>query len=203
MLSADPSRMDWPELADTVSRCQRCGLCQGRNQTVFGVGDTKAQWLFIGEGPGYYENMQGQPFVGRAGQLLDNMLKALGVARGEAAYIANIVKCRPTDAAGKDRPPTQEEIAACLPYLQRQIELIQPQIMVALGKTAALSLLGLEPQTPVGKLRGKVHYYGAIPLVVTWHPAYLLRQPAEKRKTWVDLCLARDALAGVNAGVRV
>lgn len=188
-------RMDWPELAAEVADCRRCGLCRGRQKTVFGVGDQQARWLFIGEGPGYYENLQGEPFVGRAGQLLDNMLASLGVARGQAAYIANVVKCRPTDASGKDRPPTPEEVASCLPYLQRQIELIAPQVLVALGKTAAVSLLGLPPETSVGQLRGKRLHYGSIPLIVTYHPAYLLRQPVEKRKAWQDLCLAKVALA--------
>lgn len=192
--------MNWDELAASVANCRRCGLCQGRNKTVFGVGDRQASWLFIGEGPGYYENQQGEPFVGRAGQLLDNMLRALGIARGDCAYIANIVKCRPTDAGGKDRPPTPEEVAACLPYLRRQIELIQPEIIVALGKTAVVSLLNLNPQTSLSALRGKVLQYnggpgGPVPMVATYHPAYLLRQPSDKRKAWSDLCLARQAMA--------
>lgn len=214
--------MGWPELAASVATCRRCGLCRGRDKTVFGAGDVHATWLFIGEGPGYYENLQGEPFVGRAGQLLDNMLGALGVMRGDRAYIANIVKCRPTDANGKDRPPTPQEVAACLPYLQRQIALIQPKIIVALGKTAVTSLFGLDSQTPLAQLRGKVMHYrhpGAdtglpmvqapdiidadseqgsaaapIPLVATYHPAYLLRQPSDKRKAWADLCLAQSQI---------
>ena len=224
--SASIAMLGWPELAAQVASCQRCGLCRGRVKTVFGVGDVHATWLFIGEGPGYYENQQGEPFVGRAGQLLDNMLSALGVVRGDRAYIANIVKCRPTDANGKDRPPTPQEVAACLPYLQRQIALIQPQVIVALGKTAVTSLFGLDPQIPLAQLRGKVMHYhhpptdtelpispapgaartdgtqgrGAggtaapIPLVATYHPAYLLRQPSDKRKAWADLCLARQQI---------
>lgn len=182
--------MGWDELEQAVSTCTRCGLCQGRTKTVFGVGDRKARWLFIGEGPGREEDLRGEPFVGRAGQLLDNMLAAIKLARGRNAYIANIVKCRPTDERGKDRRPTPEETAACLPYLKRQIELIQPDVIVALGKTAAVSLLGLDPETPVGGLRGKVHRYEERPLVVTYHPAYLLRTPADKKKTWADLSLA-------------
>lgn len=182
--------MDWPQLKQQVSECRRCGLCSGRKNTVFGVGDEKAKWLFIGEGPGRNEDMQGEPFVGPAGKLLDNMLLAMGVKRGANAYIANIVKCRPTDDNGRDRPPSPQEVAACLPYLQRQIELIQPTVLVALGKTAALSLLGLDPATPVSRLRGSVHRYQDLPLVVTYHPAYLLRTLNDKSKAWADLCLA-------------
>ena len=184
------SEMGWDELEQAVSNCTRCGLCRGRTKTVFGIGDRKARWLFIGEGPGREEDRRGEPFVGRAGQLLDNMLAAIKLARGRNAYIANIVKCRPTDESGKDRRPSPEETAACLPYLKRQIELIQPDVIVALGKTSAVSLLGLDPETPVGGLRGKVHRYGQRPLVVTYHPAYLLRTPADKKKAWADLCLA-------------
>ncbi|WP_334188979.1 uracil-DNA glycosylase [Noviherbaspirillum sp.] len=184
------ARMDWATLKETVSGCTKCDLCQSRTHTAFGVGDEKAKWLFVGEGPGRNEDLRGEPFVGQAGKLLDNMLLALGLKRGENAYIANIVKCRPTDAAGKDRPPTAEESAACIPYLQRQISLIQPAIIVALGKTAALSLLNLRPDTPVSKLRGTVHTYADRPLVVTYHPAYLLRNLADKKKAWEDLCLA-------------
>lgn len=190
--------MDWTELKAAVAGCTKCGLCQGRTQSVFGVGDEKAKWLFVGEGPGRNEDLTGEPFVGKAGKLLDNMLLSMGLKRGENAYIANIVKCRPTDASGKDRPPTPEETAACMPYLERQIELIQPTILVALGKTAALSLLGLDPETPVSRLRGKVHQYAGRPLVVTYHPAYLLRNMGDKRKTWADLCLAMATYA--NAG---
>ncbi|EIJ47332.1 uracil-DNA glycosylase [Herbaspirillum sp. GW103] len=182
--------MDWPQLKQQVAGCRRCGLCQGRKNTVFGVGDEKARWLFIGEGPGRNEDQQGEPFVGPAGKLLDNMLLSMGVKRGENAYIANIVKCRPTDDNGRDRPPSPQEVAACLPYLQRQIELIQPTVLVALGKTAAISLLGMDPATPVSRLRGTVHRYQDRPLVVTYHPAYLLRTLTDKSKAWADLCLA-------------
>lgn len=190
-----PSVLDWPALAQAVSNCVACGLCEGRNRTVFGVGDRKANWLFVGEGPGRQEDMKGEPFVGPAGKLLDNMLKALGLDRETNAYIANVVKCRPAAADGRDRPPTPEEIAACLPFLQRQIELIEPDVIVALGRIAAVGLLGLPPDTAVSSLRGKVHQYQGKPLVVTYHPAYLLRQPADKAKVWRDLCMARAAHA--------
>jgi uracil-DNA glycosylase family 4 len=186
--------MSWDALQNQVSQCRDCGLCNGRTKTVFGVGDQAAQWLFVGEGPGYNENIQGQPFVGAAGRLLDNMMASLGVQRGQRAYIANVVKCRPTDDAGKDRPPTAAEIEACLPYLRRQIALIQPQVIVALGKTAAVALLGLDMETPVSQLRGKVHRVNQIPMVATYHPAYLLRKPVDKSKAWKDLCLARAQL---------
>lgn len=187
--------MDWMQLKESVAGCVKCGLCNGRTKTVFGVGDEKAKWLFIGEGPGRNEDQTGEPFVGPAGKLLDNMLRAIGVKRGENAYIANIVKCRPTDENGRDRPPTAEEAGACMPYLERQIALIQPTVLVALGKTAALSLLGLDPDTPVSKLRGTVHSYAGLPLVVTYHPAYLLRSLGDKRKAWADLCLAMTTYA--------
>ncbi|MFZ6844729.1 uracil-DNA glycosylase [Undibacterium sp. RuTC16W] len=189
-VSAAVADMDWTDLESTVAACRACQLCEGRANTVFGIGDQRAKWLFVGEGPGYQENLQGKPFVGPAGHLLDNILRALGMQRGENTYIANIVKCRPTDAQGKDRAPSPEEVAACLPYLKRQIALIQPEVIIALGKTAAVSLLDLNPETPVGQLRGKLHRYQNLPLVVTYHPAYLLRKPTEKSKTWEDLCLA-------------
>jgi len=187
--------MEWAQLKESVAGCVKCGLCNGRTKTVFGVGDEKAKWLFIGEGPGRNEDQTGEPFVGPAGKLLDNMLRAIGLRRGENAYIANIVKCRPTDETGRDRPPAPEEVAACMPYLERQIALIQPTVLVALGKTAALSLLGLDPETPVSKLRGTVHTYAGLPLIVTYHPAYLLRNMADKRKAWADLCLATTTYA--------
>lgn len=187
------AEMGWDELEASVAGCRACGLCASRANTVFGVGDRKAKWLFVGEGPGYNENLQGEPFVGAAGRLLDNMMRGLEMQRGENTFIANVVKCRPTDTQGKDRAPTQAEAAACLPYLKRQIALIKPEVIVALGKTAAISLLGLDPETPVGQLRGKLHRYARLPLVVTYHPAYLLRKPLEKSKAWADLCLARNA----------
>lgn len=184
------AQMDMAQLKAAVASCTKCGLCRGRTRTVFGVGDEQAQWLFIGEGPGRNEDLQGEPFVGPAGKLLDNMLVAMDMKRGANAYIANVVKCRPTDENGRDRAPTPEERAACMPYLERQIALIQPRVLIALGKTAALALLQLDPETPVSKLRGSVHRYADRPLIVTYHPAYLLRSPLEKRKAWADLCLA-------------
>lgn len=192
--------MNWPQLQAAVAGCTRCDLCKNRTHTVFGIGDQQAKWLFIGEGPGRREDAVGDPFVGPSGKLLDNMLLAMGVARGNNVYIANIVKCRPAGEDGNDRAPTPEEVAACRPYLERQIALIQPAVIVALGKTAALSLLGRDPETPVSSLRGTVHYYAAaqqstIPLIVTYHPAYLLRRLADKGKAWADLCLAMQAYA--------
>lgn len=190
------AEMDWARLKTVVAGCTKCDLCHGRTQTVFGVGDEKARWLFVGEGPGRNEDLQGQPFVGPAGKLLDNMLLSMGLRRGENTFIANIVKCRPTDANGRDRPPNPEEVAACMPYLERQIALLQPTVIVALGKTAALSLLKLDPATPVSKLRGTVYRYADLPLVVTYHPAYLLRNLKDKSKAWADLCLAMQTYAG-------
>lgn len=195
--SADEiGRMDWPSLKTAVAGCVKCDLCHGRTQTVFGTGNEKATWLFVGEGPGRNEDARGEPFIGQAGKLLDNMLASLGLQRGDNAYIANVVKCRPTDPGGKDRAPSGEEAAACLPYLRRQIELIQPAVIVALGKTAAVALLGIDADTPVSRLRGTRHRYQDLPLVVTYHPAYLLRNPADKKKVWADLCTAVAAHGG-------
>ncbi|HEU0187350.1 MAG TPA: uracil-DNA glycosylase [Gallionellaceae bacterium] len=174
----------WPELKECVRDCQICRLRGGCTQTVFGVGDEKARWLFVGEGPGADEDAQGEPFVGQAGKLLDNMLMAIRLKRGSDVYIANVVKCRPPG----NRAPEPDEVAACLPYLQRQIALLQPKVIVALGKTAANALLGRD--VTLGSLRGTLHEYRGIPLVVTYHPAYLLRTPADKAKAWQDLRLA-------------
>jgi len=193
--SSEIAGMPWEELKLAVSQCTRCGLCASRTHAVFGAGDPQANWLFVGEGPGRNEDLQGEPFIGPAGKLLDNMLMAMGLRRGSNAFIANIVKCRPTGLDGRDRPPTQEETAACLPYLQRQIALIKPAMIVALGKTAAISLLDMDQETPVGALRGKVHRYQKMPLVVTYHPAYLLRKLGDKGKAWSDLCLAMNTYA--------
>jgi DNA polymerase len=176
--------LDWNDLKQTVHDCTACKLRAGCTQTVFGVGDEKAEWLFVGEGPGADEDAQGEPFVGQAGKLLDNMLAAIKLKRGNNVYIANIVKCRPPG----NRTPEPDEIATCMPYLQQQIALIKPKLIVALGKTAATSLLGRE--ATLGSLRGTVHDYQGIPLIVTYHPAYLLRSPAEKAKAWQDLCFA-------------
>jgi DNA polymerase len=187
--AGDVLELDWEELAARVAACTRCGeLAAKRTQTVFGVGDRQADWLFIGEAPGAEEDRQGEPFVGRAGQLLDSMLFALGLKRGQGVYIANILKCRPPG----NRDPKPEEARACRAYLDRQIDLIQPRIIVALGRIAAQNLLGTDE--PLGRLRGKPLNYRDIPLVITYHPAYLLRQPADKRKAWEDLCLARRVM---------
>ncbi|MDO8261852.1 MAG: uracil-DNA glycosylase [Gallionella sp.] len=180
--------LDWPQLKATVRDCTACKLRAGCTQTVFGVGDEQADWLFVGEGPGEEEDARGEPFVGQAGKLLDNMLMAIKLKRGENVYIANVVKCRPPN----NRNPDAEEIAQCLPYIKRQIELIQPRLIVALGKTASTALLGKD--APLGTLRGKLHDFNGIPLVVTYHPAYLLRSPTEKAKAWQDLCFAVRAL---------
>ncbi len=188
--------MDWVTLEENIRGCSRCGLCQGRTHAVPGVGDRKARWLFVGEGPGREEDAQGEPFVGPAGKLLDNMLRALGLARGANTYIANIVKCRPVGADGRDRPPTADEFAACMPYLERQIDLIQPDVIVALGQTAAVALLGLPTTTSLASLREEVHDRADIPLIATYHPAHLLREPTEKAKSWQDLCLAMSLVDG-------
>ena len=233
--------LNWTELKQKVRDCTACKLRAGCTQTVFGVGDEKAEWLFVGEGPGADEDAQGEPFVGQAGKLLDNMLAAIKLKRGSNVYIANIVKCRPPN----NRTPEPDEIATCMPYLQQQIALIKPKLIVALGKTAATSLLGRD--ATLGSLRGTIHDYqlapatgsdvdqggesshrpplgelpairlgeqtalakslvvprqttsshrvgASIPLIVTYHPAYLLRSPAEKAKAWQDLCFARQRM---------
>ena len=185
--SALPSEMvtlDWSGLQAAVRQCTRCALHETRTQGVLGVGDLKADWLIIGEAPGADEDRLGEPFVGQAGKLLDAMLAGIGLKRGEGVYIANVLKSRPPG----NRDPQPEEVAACAPYLERQIALIQPRIILALGRFAAQTLLLTE--TPIGRLRGKVHTYRGVPLVVTYHPAYLLRNPADKAKVWEDLRLA-------------
>jgi len=187
----DVSDMDWDALRAAVSQCRLCELHKGRTHTVFGVGDRRADWLVIGEAPGKDEDLQGEPFVGRAGQLLNAMLLAAGLKR-EQVYIANILKCRPPN----NRDPGPEEVVCCEPYLRRQIALIQPRIILAVGRVAAQNLLKTE--IPIGKLRGRVHDYAdtGIPLIATYHPAYLLRSPLEKRKAWKDLQLATAAVEG-------
>ena len=179
---------DWPLLKQQVHDCTACRLRAACTQTVFGTGDEKAEWLLVGEAPGAEEDQQGEPFVGPSGKLLDSMLLAIGLGRGKNVYIANTVKCRPPD----DRTPLADEIATCLPYLQRQIALMQPRLIVALGKTAADALLG--KQASVDSLRGALHDYRGIPLIITYHPAYLLRSPMEKIKAWQDLCLAAQTM---------
>ncbi|MBI2800152.1 MAG: uracil-DNA glycosylase [Gammaproteobacteria bacterium] len=176
---------DWDGLALEVAACTKCSLHAGRTQTVFGVGNHAAEWLVIGEAPGAEEDKRGEPFVGRAGQLLNSMLAAIGQPR-ERVYIANILKCRPPN----NRDPRPEEVVCCEAYLQRQIALLKPKLILAVGRIAAQNLLKVE--TPIGKLRGQEHRFGrtGIPLIVTYHPAYLLRSPGEKRRAWQDLLLA-------------
>jgi uracil-DNA glycosylase family 4 len=183
----DTGRYGWEELRAAVAVCRRCELHQTRTQTVFGVGNPGARWMFIGEAPGQEEDRQGEPFVGRAGQLLNAMIRALGMRR-EDVFIANVLKCRPPG----NRDPKPAEAASCRRFLERQVELVAPTLVIAVGRIAAQDLLATE--TPIAKLRGKVHSFGAKswPLVVTYHPAYLLRSPGEKRKAWQDLLHARQ-----------
>lgn len=176
--------LGWDELRATVSACTKCRLHETRTQTVFGVGDPNADWLFIGEAPGAEEDRRGEPFVGRSGQLLDRMLAAIGLSR-DTVFIANIIKCRPPN----NRDPKPDEASSCRDYLERQIAIVRPKIIIAVGKISAQNLLGSD--SPVGRLRGHRHTFGDVPLVVTYHPAYLLRSPSQKRKSWDDLCLAR------------
>lgn len=189
-IAITPARLDWTQLKQSVAECQQCKLRAGCHQTVLGVGDEQADWLFVGEGPGADEDAQGEPFVGQAGKLLDNMLMAIKLKRGKHVYIANVVKCRPPD----NRTPSTEEVAHCLPYLHNQIALIRPKLIVALGKTAATALLGKD--ATLASLRGTLHDYQGIPLIVTYHPAYLLRSPNEKAKAWQDLCFAVQTMQG-------
>lgn len=177
--------LDWTQLQAEVAVCRACDLCKTRSNTVFGVGDVQADWLIVGEAPGADEDQQGEPFVGQAGKLLDNMLKALDLQRGQGVFIANVLKCRPP----QNRDPNPLETAQCEPYLLRQIELIKPKIIVAVGRIAAQSLL--KSDAKIGSLRGKVHSYHGVPLIITYHPAYLLRNQPDKAKAWQDLCLAR------------
>src|SRR5260370_32979319 len=181
---------DWLQLRERVAACTRCGLSATRTQTVFGVGNLQAEWLVVGEAPGAEEDRQGEPFVGRAGQLLNAMLRAIGLAR-EQVYIANVLKCRPP----QNRDPVAAETMECLPFLDRQIALLRPKIMLVVGRIAAQNLLRTDAK--LGALRPQVHSFGAsgVPLVATYHPAYLLRSPSEKRKAWEDLKFAREVFA--------
>ncbi|MDR5756792.1 uracil-DNA glycosylase family protein [Caballeronia sp. LZ035] len=196
----DIPTLDWDALADRVANCQRCRLCERRTNTVFGVGDREADWMLIGEAPGENEDKQGEPFVGQAGKLLDNMLRALTLSRVSNVYIANVIKCRPPG----NRNPEPDEVARCEPYLQRQVALVKPKVIVAMGRFAAQSLL--KSDASIASLRGRVHAYQGVPVIVTYHPAYLLRSLQDKSKAWADLCLARathrDALTalGVQPG---
>ncbi|MEY4748508.1 MAG: hypothetical protein RIQ60_722 [Pseudomonadota bacterium] len=187
-------QMDWDDLGAAVSSCRACGLCESRRQTVFGVGNRQARWMLIGEAPGEQEDREGEPFVGKAGQLLDNMLRAAKLTRSDAepkqqVYIANVLKCRPP----QNRNPLPEEVARCEPFLRRQVALVQPDLILAMGRFAVQSLLG--SQEPIGRLRGRVHEYLGVPVVVTYHPAYLLRNPLDKSRSWEDLCLAHEVWA--------
>lgn len=190
--------MDWPQLREAVAGCRACQLCESRRQTVFGVGHEQAQWMLVGEAPGEQEDRLGEPFVGKAGQLLDAMLRAVGLTRQAAGperqvYIANVLKCRPP----ANRNPEPQEVAQCEPFLKRQVELVAPRLILAMGRFAVQSLLG--SQEPIGRLRGRVHRYHGVPVVVTYHPAYLLRNPLDKARAWDDLCLAREVLAQAQA----
>jgi DNA polymerase len=189
--------MDWPALRESILACTACALCRQRKQAVPGVGDENADWLFVGEGPGAEEDERGEPFVGQAGKLLDNMLAAIGLRRGDDVYIANVVKCRPPG----NRNPEPEEAGACEPYLTRQVGLIRPRLIVALGKVAAQNLLGNE--ATIASLRGRLHDYRGTPLIVTYHPAYLLRNLTDKAKAWEDLCFAVETMRGLKqAGLK-
>jgi uracil-DNA glycosylase family 4 len=186
-------RMDWDALRGEAAGCTACPLHLKRTQAVFGVGDEHADWLFVGEGPGAEEDARGEPFVGQAGRLLDNMLSAIGLKRGQNVYIANVVKCRPPG----NRNPEPVEAHACEPFLKRQIALIEPKLMIALGRVAAVNLLARDAS--IASLRGKLHDHGGIPLIVTYHPAYLLRNLPDKAKAWEDLCFARETMGRLAA----
>ncbi|WP_038794345.1 uracil-DNA glycosylase [Burkholderia pseudomallei] len=180
------AELGWDELRARVADCERCRLCEKRTNTVFGVGDEHADWMLVGEAPGENEDKQGEPFVGQAGKLLDNMLRALALKRGENVYIANVIKCRPPG----NRNPEPDEVARCEPYLQRQVALVKPKLIVALGRFAAQTLLKTDGS--IASMRGRVHQYEGVPVIVTYHPAYLLRSLQDKAKAWSDLCLAND-----------
>lgn len=186
--AVDIGTLDWPALARQVAGCRACSLCEQRKQAVFGVGDTNPDYLFIGEGPGAEEDARGEPFVGQAGKLLDSMLASLDIARGNRVYIANAVKCRPPG----NRTPEPAEMAACWPYLERQIALLKPKIIVLLGKAAVHAVL--HDDKSLASLRGKRFEHAGIPVVVTYHPAYLLRNLPDKAKAWEDLLFARRTL---------
>jgi len=182
------SAYTWEQLADAVAHCTACKLHTSRTQGVLGIGDRNADWLIIGEAPGADEDRLGEPFVGQAGKLLDAMLAAIDLKRGENVYIANVLKSRPPG----NRNPEPDEVAACRPYLLAQIELIQPKLILALGRFAAQSLL--DTDEAITRLRGRVHQFQNVPLVVTYHPAYLLRNLPDKARAWEDLCLAQRTM---------
>lgn len=184
--------LEWPQLRERVAACTDCRLRAGCRQTVFGVGDERASWMLVGEAPGADEDRLGEPFVGQAGKLLDNMLAALGLARGKDVYIANVLKCRPPG----NRDPQPDEVQQCAPYLERQIALIRPKLIVAMGRFAAQTLL--QTESAIARLRGTVHAYSGVPLVVTYHPAYLLRNLPDKAKAWADLRFAARTMEGLR-----
>jgi uracil-DNA glycosylase family 4 len=186
-------RMDWAELKTAVKDCQACGLRKTCTQTVFGVGDEHADWLLVGEAPGAEEDARGEPFVGQAGRLLDSMLAAIDLKRGDNVYICNVLKCRPPG----NRNPEPGEVAQCTPHLLRQLELIKPKLILAMGRFAVQALLATEAS--IASLRGRLHRYQGVPLVVTYHPAYLLRSLPDKAKAWEDLCFARRTIAGLQS----
>lgn len=193
--------LDWADLRNAVATCRACGLCESRRQTVFGTGHPQAHWMVVGEAPGEEEDLQGEPFVGLSGQLLDRMLAALNLTRAadgpeppsQRVFISNALKCRPP----RNRNPTVAEMAQCEPYLVRQIELLQPRLILAMGRFAVQALL--RSDEPIGRLRGRVHRYQGVPLVVTYHPAYLLRNLPDKARAWEDLCLAAEVAEGGEA----
>jgi len=190
-ISAEKPAHGWIPLKTAVSGCVKCGLHKTRTQTVFGVGDENADWMLIGEAPGAEEDRLGDPFVGQAGKLLDNMLAAINLSRRKNVYIANVLKCRPPG----NRNPTPEEVTQCSPHLLQQIKLIQPKLILAMGRFAAQTLL--ETGASIASLRGRVHRYAGVPLIVTYHPAYLLRTLEDKSKAWEDLLFARKTMAGL------
>ncbi|MDN7714987.1 uracil-DNA glycosylase [Burkholderia gladioli] len=191
---ASVADLGWDELEARVADCQRCRLCEKRTQTVFGVGDREADWMLVGEAPGENEDKQGEPFVGQAGKLLDSMLHALSLERSNNVYIANVIKCRPPG----NRNPEPDEVARCEPYLQRQVALVKPKLIVALGRFAAQTLL--KSDGSIASMRGRVHQYEGVPVIVSYHPAYLLRSLPDKSKAWADLCLARDTFGKATGG---
>ena len=194
VLRKKPSAVEepgWIPLKQAVPACTACKLHSSRTQTVFGVGDEDADWMLIGEAPGAEEDRLGEPFVGQAGKLLDNMLEAIALARGRNVYIANVLKCRPPG----NRNPEPDEVAKCTPFLLRQIELIRPKLIVAMGRFAAQTLLNTDAS--IASLRGRVHSYAGVPLVVTYHPAYLLRNLPDKAKAWADLVFARKTISSL------
>lgn len=186
--------MDWPELARTVAGCQACGLCAARKQAVLGVGDRDADWLIVGEAPGALEDACGEPFVGQAGALLDNMLASIGLRRGNNVYITDTVKCRPPD----NRPPVHDESAACRTYLEQQIALTKPELIIAVGETAAQTLL--KTKTTIAQARGKLHATHGVPLIVTYHPTHLLVNLLDKAKAWEDLVFIRATMRSLKEG---